>query len=438
MRKAIGLAGVIAAVCLIQLTQPVHSAVATPLQSRAVPCDTDNANLTLPEGFCATVFATSSGAPRHMAVAPNGDVLVIGNPSNTSAESGGARRGGALSLLRDRNGDGKADTLIRLAPGTGSGIALANGYLYSSNGRAIVRYTYATGDAVLGAPDTVITDIVTGGHIAYNFVILGTTLYMNVGSQTNVCQPAGTARGSRTPSMDPCTELETRAGIWTFDANKLGQKPTDGVRYATGIRNAVALTLNPADNTLWTTMHGRDDLTAWGFTPEYNAENPGEQLNHVMKGDDFGWPYCYFSTEEKKLVTAPEYGGDGKKTDRCASRKAPVYGFPGHWAPNDMLFYRGTQFPAEYKEGVFVAFHGSWNRAPMPQQGFRVSFLPLRNNRASGTHRDFATDFASNVGGVGKDGKLHRPAGLAQGVDGSLFVADDVGGTIYKISYKGK
>jgi len=210
------------------------------------------------------------------------------------------------------------------------------------------------------------------------------------------------------------------------------------VRYATGIRNSVALTVDPTDRTLWAAMHGRDDLTAFGFTPEYNAENPGEQLNHIMKGDDFGWPYCYYSTEEKKMVTAPEYGGDGKKTDRCASRKAPVYGFPGHWAPNDMLFYRGSQFPAEYKDGAFVAFHGSWNRAPMPQQGFRVAFLPMKGGKTTGTHRDFATDFASSAGGVGKDGKLHRPAGLAQGTDGSLYVTDDVGGTIYKISYKGK
>ncbi len=159
-------------------------------------------------------------------------------------------------------------------------------------------------------------------------------------------------------------------------------------------------------------------------------------MNHILKGDDFGWPYCYWSNDEHKLVTAPEYGGDGKQATRCATRKQPVYAFPGHWAPNDMMFYTGKQFPAEYRNGAFIAFHGSWNRAPLPQQGFRVVFLPMTGDKAS-AHRDFATDFSAN-GGAGKDGRLHRPTGLAQGTDGSLYIADDVGGTVYKISYKGK
>ena len=183
-------------------------------------------------------------------------------------------------------------------------------------------------------------------------------------------------------------------------------------------------------------MHGRDQLNDWGFTDDYSAENPGEQVNHILKGADFGWPYCYFSTEQKKLVNAPEYGGDGKNSSRCTSKTQPVYVFPGHWAPNDMMFYSGSQFPSRYKDGAFVAFHGSWNRAPKPQQGFRVVFLPMKGGKA-GPYEDFALDF-SNAGGPGKDGHLHRPTGLAQGTDGSLYVADDVGGTIYKISYRGK
>jgi glucose/arabinose dehydrogenase len=172
------------------------------------------------------------------------------------------------------------------------------------------------------------------------------------------------------------------------------------------------------------------------MTNEYSAENPAEQVNHILKGDNFGWPYCYFSNEEHHLVTAPEYGGDQKKTDRCTNAKKPEYAFPGHWAPNDMMFYTGKQFPAAFKDGAFIAFHGSWNRAPLPQQGFRVVFLPMKGGK-TGPHSDFATDF-SNSGGPGKDGKLHRPTGLAQGTDGSLYIADDVGGLIYKVSYKGK
>ena len=191
-------------------------------RARAVPCDPDNASLTLPPGFCATVFAANLGAPRHMVVAPNGDLLVIGNPYATNAEAGGARAGGSLMLLRDADGDGKAELIKQLKPGSGSGIALANGYLYTSAGRAIVRYKYATGDTALGAADTVISGFATGGHTAYNFVIVGTTLYMNVGSHTNACQPDELDRKGKAPGVDPCTELESRAGVWTFDANKLG------------------------------------------------------------------------------------------------------------------------------------------------------------------------------------------------------------------------
>jgi glucose/arabinose dehydrogenase len=410
---------------------------ATPASSRAVPCDANNADLTLPAGFCATVFADKVGAPRHMVVAPNGDLLVIGNPYATNAEAGGARAGGSLMLLRDEHGTGKASMVRKLKPGSGSGIALANGYLYSSDGTTIVRYRYATGDTALGPAETIISGIATGGHTAYNFVIVGNTLYMNVGSRTNACQPVDLDRKGKAPGVDPCTELETRAGVWAFDANKADQHPSDGVRFATGMRNSVSLTVDRRDNTLWATMHGRDQLNDWGFTDDYSAENPAEQVNHIMKGDDFGWPYCYWSTEQKKLVTAPEYGGDGKQSTRCTMRTQPVYEFPAHWAPNDMMFYTGAEFPAKYKQGAFVAFHGSWNRAPKPQQGFRVVFLPLRGGKAAGAYEDFALDF-SNAGGPGKDGRLHRPTGLAQGTDGSLYIADDIGGTIYKISYRGK
>lgn len=402
-------------------------------------CAADNAGLTLPAGFCATIFADSLTAPRHMVVAPNGDLWVV------AAAPGG--RGGPpptppqrLYLLRDANGDGKAEMVKSFPHGGGSGIALANGALYASSGRAIVRYRYTAGTTELGAPDTIVSEFATGGHIAYNFVVVGPTLYMNVGSATNVCQERNQPN---VKGIDPCVELETRAGVWTFDANRMGQKPADGQRFATGLRNLVALTVHPRDSMLWAAMHGRDNLHQnWGFSQEYGAENPAEQVNHIEKGDDFGWPYCYYSNEEKKLVTAPEYGGDGKKDDRCRDKKAPAYGFPGHIGPNDMLFYTGAQFPEEYRNGAFIAFHGSWNRAPLPQQGFNVAFLPMRERRllrgaSAGPHRVFAEGFSRN-GGPGTDGRIHRPTGLAQATDGSLYVSDDVAGTIYRISFRGR
>jgi glucose/arabinose dehydrogenase len=405
-------------------------------RARAVACDADNANLTLPAGFCATVFADKVGAPRHMVVAPNGDLLVIGNSYATGAEAGGSRTGGSLMLLRDANGTGKASLVKQLRPGNGSGIALANGYVYTSSGTSIVRYKYAVGDTALGAADTIVSGFATGGHSAYNFVVIGGTIYMNVGSRTNACQPADLDRKGKAPGVDPCVELETRAGIWAFDANKIGQHPADGVRFATGMRNSVSLTVDRRDNTLWATMHGRDQLSDWGFSTDYNAENPAEQVNHILKGDNFGWPYCYWSNEEKKLVTAPEYGGDGRQSTRCAGKKQPAFASPGHMAPNDMLFYTGTQFPAEYRTGAFIAFHGSWNRAPLPQAGFNVTFLALNGEKGTAS-RVFADGF-SVAGAAGRDGRLHRPTGLAMGRDGSMYVSDDVAGTIYKISYRGQ
>lgn len=413
------------------------AAVPAAAQQRAVTCDADNASITLAPGFCATRFADSLQAPRHMVVAPNGDLLVVGN---ARGGRGQPVQPGSIYLLRDANHDGKAEMVMKLAQSNGSGIALAHGNLYWTFGRAIVRAKFTPGAMSLGATDTIVTDLPASGHSANNFVIVGNTIYANIGSQTNACENSPT-RTAKTPGVDPCVELETRAGIWTFDATRTGQKPADGKRYATGIRNSVALTVDPRDQSIWVTMHGRDGLQPtpnglWDlFDNEYGADNPGEQLNHVKQGDDFGWPYCYWSRAENRLVTAPEYGGDGKTADRCAGKKNPVYAFPGHWAPNDMMFYTGSQFPAEYRNGVFVAFHGSWNRAPLPNQGFRVAFLPLTGERA-GTHRDFASEFAMPNQAPGRDGRIHRPTGLAQAQDGSIYVADDVGGSIYRISYR--
>src|ERR1035437_7211359 len=207
MRTRISLAG-ITMLALVAIA-------ATPSTHRAVPCAADNAGLTLPPGFCATIFADNLDGPRHMVVAPNGDLIV--NVLSPRAGAAGYSAGGtrAPPLLRATNGDGKAHTIIRLGAGGGRGIWLANGSLYATSARAILRYKYAAGATALAAPDTILSEIVTGGHSAYNFVVLGRTLYMNVGSATNICQ---TRNQPRVAGTDPCVELETRAGIWTFDA----------------------------------------------------------------------------------------------------------------------------------------------------------------------------------------------------------------------------
>jgi glucose/arabinose dehydrogenase len=407
-------------------------------QTSSGGCDAENASLKLPPGFCAGVFATGIPSPRHMAVASNGDVFVISNPGGGRGSGTGPQRG--VYRLRDANGDGKAEQIERVADGTGGGIYIAHGALYAEGGgTTILRYPFRSGSTDLtGAVDTIIMGLPAGGHRTRDFVIRGNELFVNVGSATNACTAGG--RGVPSSQPDPCTELETRAGIWRFSATEQNQQFSPSKRYVTGLRNGVGITLNPRNNQIYSTQHGRDDLGRLGNqSNEYNAENPGEEFFRILEGADYGWPYCYYSHEEKKKVTAPEYGGDGHKDDRCRSNAQPIYAFPGHWAPNASLFYTGSQFPAEYREGVFVAFHGSWNRAPLQQAGFNVTFLPMKGDQAAGPHRVFADGFNQQIAEDTPPSPLYRrPTGLAQARDGSLLVSDDQGGNIFRIVFRGR
>jgi len=402
-------------------------------------CDADNAGLSLPAGFCAGVWARNVTSVRRMVVAPNGDVFAISN-------RGRGGRGGAgttppprgVFRLRDANRDGKADTAIVVAAGTGAGIAIANNALYAEGGgTTILRHAFRSGTYELsGTVDTIVSGLPTGGnHTTRDFVVRGQDLYVNIGSSGNVC-PGG--RG--TPPADPCPELDQRAGIWRFSATRTGQVYSPAQRYASGVRNGTALVLDPRDNQLYVGQHGRDNLKQWNNnSDEYNAENPGEEFFRVIEGGEYGWPYCYYSHEVKKKVLAPEYGGDGSQEARCAQMQQPVYAFPGHWAPNAAMFYTGTQLPGEYREGVFIAFHGSWNRAPLPQAGFNVTFLPMRDGRATGPHRIFAANFSDRLTtATNTASRGHRPTGLAQLNDGSLLVSDDAMSTIFRIVYIGR
>ena len=407
------------------------SAAAGARAAASAGCDS---TLKLPDGFCATIFADQVGGARHVAIAPNGDVFVQLISVKKGAESGSGETGGVLAL-RDTNHDGKADTTARFGEVGGTGIGLHDGYIYADDKSRIVRWKLPEGSLTpQGDAETIVSGIPTGGHEARNFAFdTAGNMYMNVGSKTNSCQQKD--RGDRSPGIDPCTELATRAGIWKFAANRTGQTPTTARRYATGIRNAMGLTVSPLDGKVYTTQHGRDQLTQnWGYPAQAGAENPAEEFMQVDAGDDFGWPYCYYSVNLKKLVLAPEYGGDSLKVERCAQKKEPLAAFPGHWAPMSSLFYTGSQFPERYRGGVFIAFHGSWNRAPEPQAGYRVVFLPMANGKANGSYETFADGFAQ--GNLQPDAAAHRPIGLAQGPDGALYITDDKGGRIWKVTYK--
>lgn len=404
--------------------------VTTPL---ATGCAADNAGLTLPTGFCAGVFLDSAGGPRHLVVAANGDVLVM-----RQNRARGDSTGGGVLVLRDANKDGKAEVVGSFGPVGGTGIAMLGTALYIDAKTAILRYTLPVGAvAPDGVPDTIVKGIPGGGHVARNIALDGQgALFMNVGSNSNSCQEA--ERKNNSKGIDPCAELATRAGIWKFSATQTGQTFSTSARFATGIRNAMGLAWHPTERQLYATQHGRDQLFQ-NWAPMYDeaasADQPAEEFLKVNAGDDFGWPYCYFDTNLKYLVLAPEYGGNAKDAGRCSAKKAPTVYFPGHWAPNALLFYTGTAFPARYRSGAFIAFHGSWNRAPKEQAGYKIVFVSSTKGTFGGSYETFADNFAG--GQLDPSKAAHRPTGLATAADGALLVTDDKGGRIYRIVYAG-
>ncbi|EQB34223.1 PQQ-dependent sugar dehydrogenase [Sphingobium ummariense] len=406
-------------------------------QQEAQACAGDNGGLSLPPGFCSSVFADGLGHVRHLVVAPDGVVYANSQPGN---EEGDAAASG-LIVLRDTDGDGKADEVKRPHAGEkgGTGVALRDGQVYLEDGDRIMRYPLDPASHLpTGKGEVVLTGLATeGDHRSHSIVIAQDgALYVNSGSATNACQKENRQAGS--PGETPCEEKALRAGIWRYEAGKLGQAFSPAGRYASGIRNAVGLALDGSGR-LFATQHGRDQLHEnWGalYDADQGQNLPAEELVEVTKGSDYGWPECYYDSNQKKLVLAPEYGGDGgRKVEQCAQRKAPVAAFPAHWAPNALAIYEGSQFPPAYRGGAFIAFHGSWNRAPGPQGGFNIVFQPMKEGQASGSYVIFADGFA----GPGKESgdAEHRPAGLAVGPDGALYISDDKAGRIWKVTYSG-
>ena len=400
--------------------------------------DPDNDGLFLPEGFEAVVVVDSlKGRARHLAVNGNGDIYVkLRFPDSH----------GGNAALRDTDNNGKADIIRTFddyldKSSYGTAMRIHDGYLYFSSVTRIFRQKLT--DKLV--PDSEMELIVRDTQpprqhdtkpIAFD---KKGNLYTAFGAPSDACQEDD--RVFMSPGINPCPILEHRAGIWKFDANKKGQFQKDGEKFATGLRSVVALEWNDRNDNLFTVVHGRDHIyNTWPqtFTVWEGSVLPSEVFLKLDEGSDAGWPYHYYNQIKGDYFLNPEYGGDGKKQgENVDSLVKPLIGFPGHFAPNDLLFYTGDQFPEHYKNGAFMAFHGSTSSAPYPQTGYFIAFVPLVKGRPSGPWEVFADGFAGVDTVVNTSDAKYRPMGLAIGPDGSVYVSDSEKGKIWRIMYKG-
>ena len=429
--------------CVILVTVALCLGGINPAISAEQKCPSGTSGLSLPNGFCATIFADKVGHARQLAVAPDGTVYV-NTWSGVYYGNDTPHEGGFLIALKDTKGTGQADVNVRFGPTFsegahgGTGIWLYKNWLYAEIDDKIVRYELKNGEAApTGKPETIVSGIpITGDHPMRPFAIDAQgNLFVSMGSVTNACEEQN--RMPHSPGRIPCTELDTNAGIWRYDANKTDQVFSPKERYATGIRNGEGFDFDKSGR-LFVSQHGRDQLHEdWPelYTAQQGFDLPAEEVVVLREGGNYGWPTCYYDDAQKKLVLAPEYGGDGKKVGDCDKFDPPVATFPAHWAPNDLKIYKGSQFPEGYQGGAFIAFHGSWNRAPGPQDGYNVVFQPLSDGKASGDYIVFADGFAGQYKDPGR--AAYRPSGLAVGPDGALYITDDKAGRIWRVAYVG-
>lgn len=378
--------------------------------------------LVLPQGFSASVVADSVGKVRHLALNKNGDIYV---------KLGAVKDGKGILFLSDTDHDGKMDKTMGFGNYPGTGIRIQGNTLYSSSNTNVYRYQLNDQGQVLDTAkaDLIVQGLVDKGRDNAKALVLdgNNNLYVAIGSYDETCTDAS-GRG-----ISNCNLLDSVGGVWQFSANKLNQGYSNGVHYARGLKNVVGMDWNPASKSLFATQHGRGglhDKFPKIFTEEQDKTLPAETMYELSKGADAGWPYVYYDPFQHKQMVSPEYGGDGKQV---VEKKYldPVADFPAHLAPNDLLFYTGNMFPERYKNGAFIVFHGQ--SLPL-KKGYLVAFVPFKNGKPSGPWEVFADNFMDVSAGA-KGIFQHRPMGIAQGPDGALYVADDIKGTIFKISY---
>jgi len=301
---------VLGALCAVSSPVSAQTPTRAMVQAAIHACPDNDSGLALPAGFCATVFADGVGHARHMVVAPNG-VLYINTWSGRYYGNDTPHAGGFLVALQDTTGTGTANVnqrfgeTVQSGGAGGTGIGLYKGALFAEINDKIVRYTLPAGSIVPQGPAvTVVSGLPLGGdHPMHPFAIdTDGSLYVDVASATNACQ--GQNRSPKSPGINPCTELETRGGIWRYDANKTNQTFSPAERFATGIRNAEGFGIDTSGH-LFVTQHGRDQLrTNWPelYKPEEEATQPAEELLLLTRGGDYGWPECYYDAVQAKLV----------------------------------------------------------------------------------------------------------------------------------------
>jgi len=351
--------------------------------------------LRVPQGFTANIFAQDLSHARNLLVVPNGDVFV--------AESNAGR----ILLLRDADGDGRAELRITFASGYSRpyGLALANGYLYIADLIAVWRVFYTAGATAPGSARQQVTangaigD--TQGHATRNVIFnpAQTKMYVAVGSRNNVAE-----------------ESAPRATIQEFNADGSGQRT-----YASGLRNPVGLAFSPGTSDLYAVVNERDGLGD-ELVPDY--------LTKVVDGGFYGWPYSYMGSHQQ-----PNFAPANTPQAQALIAQARVPDVPlrSHSAPLGVAFYNATRFPAAYRGGAFMALHGSWNAAQ--PRAYMVAYAPFNDGEPTGSYSVFASGFWT--AGSGQARVFGRPAGVAVAADGALLIADDASQTIWRIAYAG-
>ncbi len=349
-----------------------------------------------PPGFKVTLFRAGLDHPRHLIAASNGDVL-LSEPSEDQ-----------VTILRDTDGDGKADLVQPFIENLDRphGLAIHGGYLYIGDTERVWRVPYQPGDLKPRGPLEKVTADgaigASGGHWTRNVAISpdGTQLFVSIGSASNIGE-----------------ESAPRATIQSFRIDGPSGAARGQATYASGLRNAVGIALLPGSGRLFAVVNERDGLGD-DLVPDY--------LTEVKQGAFYGWPYAYIGPNPQ-----PNYAE--RRPDLVRQAVVPDLLFKSHSAPIGLIFYRGRQFPAEYRGDAFVTLRGSWNSGkPVGYQLVRVRF---KDGKPEGGYEVFLDGF--RVGGAERAEVWGRPAGVAEMPDGSLLVTDDTGKTIWRIAYGG-